>query len=70
MYERLREDVVIELIATLTKVEICPLRQISIRYSILVTLNHSIFNFIVAEIVRWNDTIRNVGVRLSPVETA
>lgn len=34
------------------------------------TLNHSIFNFIVAEIVRWNDTIRNVGVRLSPVEAA
>ena len=36
--------------------------------SILVTLPYPIFNSIVAEVVRWNDTIRNVGVQLSPLE--
>lgn len=35
------------------------------RYFSLVTLPYLIFNCIVAEIVRWNDTIRNVGIRLS-----
>ena len=34
----------------------------------MVTLPHPIFNSIVAEIVRWNDTIRNVSVQLSPTE--
>lgn len=38
--------------------------------SLLVTLSPSIYNQIVAEIVRWNDTIRNVGVHLSPIEAA
>lgn len=35
---------------------------------ILVTLPYPIFNSIVAEIVRWNDTICNIGVQLSPTE--
>ena len=34
----------------------------------LVTLPHPLFNSIVAEVVRWNDTIRNAGVQLPPVE--
>lgn len=36
--------------------------------SLLVTLPYPIFNSIVAEIVRWNDTIRNVGVNSTLLE--
>jgi hypothetical protein len=29
----------------------------------MVTLPHSIFNPIVAEVVRWNDVIRNISIQ-------
>ena len=34
------------------------------------TLPHPVFNSMVAEVVRWKDTIHNVGVQLSPIEAA
>lgn len=36
--------------------------------SLMVTLPHPLFNSIVAEIVRWNDVIRNVSVQTTPLQ--
>ena len=37
---------------------------------LMVTLPHPLFNSIVAEIVRWNDVIRNVSVQANPLQAS
>ena len=37
-------------------------------YNEMVTLPQPLFNSIVAEVVRWNDVIRNITVRHNPLQ--